>query len=466
MNSVHTKRNNNNIVLPILVFWMLFFFVLSLQIESILKISFIFNLIPIIGGTYYYLYYQSFSIANGAVIVFTFLFYFLAPLLQLDANSVELINTVKYDTNLLLMTNTFVFIFLSVYHVSMYSLSTKKRNNIQKQTFNSPQNNLFYILLILSVLVAIKGFREVSTIVSTLQIDFESDSNERIMAMFERKVLYMIPYITLSTLFLTIKLSIYTLILLLLLLLLVFITKNPLLDRRNALGPIYISLLIFSFRSFFTINYRVFVLFFIMMVVLFPLTSLLTHIEVGDWGENTINYKELLVEHFVDLHYDAWANIPAGIIYVEKKGYSFGGQLLGSIMFWVPRSIWEYKPISTGELIGNFLMQFENLHFNNISATVVLEGYIDFGLIGIITYGFLLALFVNYLNKIYESEDIFRKIFSVYASVFLFFILRGALLPAVAYLSGAWLAIIFLPNLLKFLAKSISLINFFNFKWK
>jgi hypothetical protein len=41
---------------------------------------------------------------------------------------------------------------------------------------------------------------------------------------------------------------------------------------------------------------------------------------------------------------------------------------------------------------------------------------------------------------------LFKRIFSVYASIFLFFLLRGSLLPAIAYLTGAFVAIVLIPS--------------------
>lgn len=437
---------NITLILLLIVFIGLVIFVSILKIEIILKLSFILNLIPIVCITYYYLNFQSFSIANGAVIIFFFLFYFLAPILQLDSDSTMLLNTVKYNDTLLLLSNFYVFTFISVYFIALILLNKNKIKKVHSSNFK--QVKILPVLIILSIIIAHKGFSEVITIFSTLQNELEIDSNERIMLIFERKVMNMIPFVTLAIFLLIKRKNTYLTLMFIVILVCVFLTKNPLLDRRNALGPIYISLLILMFKDYFTKNIRIFTLFFIMMVVFFPLTSLLTHTAVGSWEEQTINYGELIKNHFIDLHYDAWANIAASINYVENNGFSFGNQLLGSLAFWFPRSLWESKPISTGELIGNFLMQFETLHFNNISSTVIVEGYIDFGFIGIIIYGILLALFTSKIDKMYINGNIYSKIFSVYSSVFLFFLLRGALLPAVAYLFGAWLAIMICPNII------------------
>ncbi|GGD64509.1 hypothetical protein GCM10011514_30630 [Emticicia aquatilis] len=400
---------------------------------------------PIFVGTYYYIHIQRFSIAGGAVIVFMFLFYFLAPILQLDNDSYELINNAKYDTDLLLCGNLFVFVFLTTYFIALFIILQNTTLKVHVGKFSSNSVRMVYILFFFSVIIAQRSYNEMAIIISTFQLELDAD--ERIVAMFQRKVLYMIPFVTMSVYILTKKKNFYVFVGFIILLFLVFLTKNPLLDRRNAIGPVYISLLIFVFKKKINSNIKIFALLFVMMVVLFPLSSLLTHISIDEWGEKSVNYGELIKEHFVDLHYDAWANIPASILYVRKNGYAFGNQLLGTITFWVPRSIWECKPISTGELIGNFLMQFEGLHFNNISSTLIVEGYIDFGIFGIILYGFILALFVVWLEKMYNTERIYDEIFSVYSSIFIFFILRGALMPAVAYLTGAWISIVLIPSL-------------------
>ena len=435
-------------------------FVFTLRMDMILKASFVLNLILILCVAYYYLIFQSFSIANGAVIIFFFLFYFLAPILQLDSDSTMLLNTVKYDVTLLLISNFYVFTFIGVYFISLVLLNKNKiKNKIELTNFR--HEKILPLLYILSMIISYKAFSEMVTIFSTLQNELEIDSNERIMLIIERKVVNMIPFVALSIFIFTKRKTSFLIIIFITLLVCVLLTKNPLLDRRNALGPIYISLLIILFKNYFTKNIRIFTLFFVMLVIFFPLTSLLTHTAVGSWEEQTVNYGELIKNHFIDLHYDAWANIAASINYVERNGFSFGNQILGSLTFWFPRSLWENKPISTGELLGNFLMKFETLHFNNISSTVIVEGYVDFGFTGIITYGIILALFTYKLDKMYINGSIYSKIFSVYSSVFLFFVLRGALLPAVAYLFGAWIAIIIIPNII------ISLCNInVKYKWQ
>lgn len=60
--------------------------------------------------------------------------------------------------------------------------------------------------------------------------------------------------------------------------------------------------------------------------------------------------------------------------YVRVHGYSFGRQFSGVVGLWVPRRVWENKPVPTGSMV--------NRGFVNVSSSLWTEGFIDFGLVG------------------------------------------------------------------------------------
>ena len=96
---------------------------------------------------------------------------------------------------------------------------------------------------------------------------------------------------------------------------------------------------------------------------------------------------------FESLHYDAFSNVLATLEYVEINGISFGYQLLGVILFFIPRSIWVSKPTSTGELIGEYLMNTTPRDYSNLSNAIVSEGYINLGIIGVVLFGNYFSIF-------------------------------------------------------------------------
>jgi len=126
---------------------------------------------------------------------------------------------------------------------------------------------------------------------------------------------------------------------------------------------------------------------------------------------------------------------------VGRQGIGWGRQLLGDVLFFVPSSVWHTKPLATGIAIGNYLIMHHGGWFTNLSAPLPAEGYIDFGNVGAALYGAVLAIFVEWLNRL-ATDDSRAMAFplAAYASLYLMFALRGSLMVAIAYGAGSFLA--------------------------
>ena len=149
-----------------------------------------------------------------------------------------------------------------------------------------------------------------------------------------------------------------------LLLILLLVIKNPLTEKRNALGPIYLTIMFFLIPRLLNTNFKSLLFLFFAMVIIFPTISLITH---SGYSLTQLRAKpELLLfqlrnhgvsNTFTTLNYDAFINFSATIEHVEEDGLSYGRQLSGGVFFFIPRKIWENKPISTGEYIGEYLKE-------------------------------------------------------------------------------------------------------------
>ncbi|OYU81927.1 MAG: hypothetical protein CFE45_27775, partial [Burkholderiales bacterium PBB5] len=95
----------------------------------------------------------------------------------------------------------------------------------------------------------------------------------------------------------------------------------------------------------------------LVLLVLFPLSSLFTHVRFKYLSEDDFKLT-VLSDHFLSTHYDAWANVYTSIEMVGRNGLSAGKQLLGALLFYVPSSWWPGKPLATGIEIGNFLENY------------------------------------------------------------------------------------------------------------
>ena len=230
-------------------------------------------------------------------------------------------------------------------------------------------------------------------------------------------------------------------------LIILLIFKNPIMERRNALGTIYLTFLVFLFPLFLVSIRRIYYSLIMLLVIAFPMLSVFTHYKLPQLIEkgvfNTITFE--ITNHFSQLHYDAWANGIAIIDFVNDKGLQMGAQVSAAFVFFVPRSFWANKPNSTGTEIGDFLMDKYSLWFNNISATFPMEGYIDFGVIGVVLFAIIFSLFTLFVEK-KAFHNLGWKVFYVYFSFFCFFVFRGAFAIATAYLIGSFIAIVIMHN--------------------
>jgi hypothetical protein len=229
---------------------------------------------------------------------------------------------------------------------------------------------------------------------------------------------------------------------LILLILLVAVTENPLTEKRNGLGPIYLGMIFIAFEPTLKGMNRRLLLLLASMVLVFPAITVLTHNHSQIFtGVKIGAVMDTVKDHYFSTHYDAWANIYTSVEMVKQDGIAWGRQLLGGIFFWVPSSLWHGKPLASGIAIANYLIRNYAMWFTNLSAPLVAEGYLDFGTAGVALYGAGLAVIVHLLNRIARRESAwFGFAFATYAALFLMFALRGSLMIAFAYGTGAMLA--------------------------
>ncbi|GAB3421222.1 hypothetical protein GCM10027516_18380 [Niabella aquatica] len=142
---------------------------------------------------------------------------------------------------------------------------------------------------------------------------------------------------------------------------------------------------------------------------------------------------------FSTANFDSYQNFA---LIVSEDMITWGRQLLGVFLFWVPRSIWLNKPIGSGALLGEQL----NFSWTNISANYFAEGYINFGYVGILLFVIILSAFNAKLDNMYWRYAVninhnFFKIFYYVLLGMIFFILRGDLLSSFAFTIGYLIAI-------------------------
>ena len=442
---------------------------LSFDTTPIVWSSFFVNFLLITSIAYYHLNIEkAFSPFLTSFIIFNYLFFFLAPVFQISAMNdlnFRFPNDFAFSTSSVVFANLLILIFNMVFIFSYLYFKDKKlgKNKEQAKEVNFKYNTPLAILVLLAVCVAIAVFnydyllKDISE--SVYIIKDESTS----LLLLKKKFLFFTPLggivLTLKHLQMADKINSNTFFVvfsLVIFIVLLFFFKNIFTEKRNTLGPIYIALIYLFFPKLLNSNAKFFLFMFLSMVIIFPLSSTLTHIDAS--LEQIFVKPSLIYESFLrfgtisgafeSLHYDAFSNIMATVEYVKLYGLSWGYQLLGVCLFFVPRSLWTTKPLSTGELIGNHLFDTTPRNFTNLSNSVVSEGFINFGFIGIVVLAIVLAYFIVKFIIWHRSEDCLKQFIAFYFAVHLMFLLRGDLTNGFSYFIGPLLSVVFLPKLL------------------
>tara|TARA_R100001143_G_C3360377_1_gene135036 strand:- start:10071 stop:11486 length:1416 start_codon:yes stop_codon:yes gene_type:complete len=169
------------------------------------------------------------------------------------------------------------------------------------------------------------------------------------------------------------------------------------------------------------------------MLVVFPFTDLFrVGLDVSLIGR--LEESSVVRELTENGDYDAFQMVANTVAFTENAGYQVGQQLVGAGLFWVPRAIWPSKPIPTGQMIGEQV----GYGFTNLSAPLWAEFYIDGGFIlvilGFFGYGYLVRTLDSwYAYSCSQSASWVLSIMVPIYAGYQFFLLRGALMPAIAY---------------------------------
>lgn len=240
----------------------------------------------------------------------------------------------------------------------------------------------------------------------------------------------------------------------------VLISQNPLIERRNALGPVYFTIAwLAMYRHQQPSPHTLFWTIFGVVGVMLPVVGLFTHRDFYSWTQGE-PIGPVIYEHFASIHYDAWSNILSITEMVERYGPAMGHQILGALLFFVPRGMWADKPQPTGMEVGDYLTDHYAMWFNNLSAPLVGEGYLDFGYVGALVYGGLFAWFSLLADKANARRDnSLLKAVIVYLSFDTIFILRGSLMVGVAYGVGNLMAFLIVWLLIRVLSSHAKYLN-------
>ena len=130
---------------------------------------------------------------------------------------------------------------------------------------------------------------------------------------------------------------------------------------------------------------------------------------------------------------------------IDIEFVTFGWQLLGAVLFFIPRGWWPEKPVGSGHEIAEIL----NLTLLNTSLHIFGEGYVNFGFFGVILFSIVIGIIFGMIDR-RAWNTIERGYLLISAYPFLvgwvFFFVRGDLLSSFAYLMGTLASIFFVQK--------------------
>lgn len=175
-------------------------------------------------------------------------------------------------------------------------------------------------------------------------------------------------------------------------------------------------------------------MFFIALLVVFPAINVFKGVDyssadiVGSLFSTLGSIPTILLE----VSYDTYSIMLRTIDYVNTYGISFGYQLLGAILFFVPRSLWVDKPFGSGATV----VAAQGQTVTNVACPLPGEGIINFGIAGFFLFAVLASFFIARCDQKYwcsTKRSLFLQIFYPQLIFLFFFIMRGDLMSSLAY---------------------------------
>ena len=187
------------------------------------------------------------------------------------------------------------------------------------------------------------------------------------------------------------------------------------------------------------------------VILIFPILNLFRFYADGVLDIDNFNYSEIIsVQTVLDGHFDSYQMLIRGLNVGE---INFGFGFLTSLLFFIPRSIWQDKGVGSGYDIS----YLSDLNLPNVSAPLILELYLNFWYLGVLfgglTLGFLLSTIDKFFIKITSYKISLAWIIYFQSVGYFFLILRGSFLAAFAYFLSwilTWLVIIQLHFLIRY----------------
>ncbi|MDE0776514.1 MAG: hypothetical protein OSB43_09600 [Nocardioides sp.] len=212
-------------------------------------------------------------------------------------------------------------------------------------------------------------------------------------------------------------------------LLIVLVALNVILNNPLGNSRLWAGLVLFAVASTFVDLSRPKVVagvtsaFLLMYIVVFPYADLFRRDDTAQSVE-VQSPRTLLAS---DGSFSAFQTAANGVEYLAVSPHTYGQQILGGVLTFVPRSIWGDKPVDTGALIDSRY---------NRASTLWTEGQVDFGLIGVALLMLALGLVTSKVDTRFAAQPVgsLAALAVPILAPFYVFLLRGSLSAAMGAL--------------------------------
>lgn len=363
--------------------------------------------------------------------LFVYVFLFIAPVIQISSK--YSVWGISYTQDEVFYTNIVICLWIVFFKIGTFIVKNKCWTlNIKSFEWNIKVKyvRMAAILLFLITLYFI-GHQGFVNLIGTGGYIY-SDSGSPVGMIINCSVIALFTFVTV----LSIKLYQNThahFALMLMCLLCLMISYFPTALSRYSAAAIYLCVFLNLFPTWLK-GQRFFILMILGLLLVFPVLDLFRYTSILDiQGKSIVQMLTNLKSYFTTGNYDSYQMVLASTKYTNYFGITYGKQLLGVFLFFIPRTLWPNKPVSTGTEIANQL----DLQYSNISSPLPAEGMVNFGILGVILFALFFGVIMKKLDNTYYNyldRVSWINVIYLYLMPFTVFLSRGSLLSAFAYL--------------------------------
>lgn len=209
--------------------------------------------------------------------------------------------------------------------------------------------------------------------------------------------------------------------------------NNPLASSRYWAGTVILGFIAMLFRRINSGKGWIVAILLIGILFIFPLGHELRYRTVETISLSDFRFSGLKTV-YTSPQFDAYEMGVHTLQYVGRNGVTWGRQLSGAFLFWIPRALWRGKPVGSGWVMARYFSYPQT----NLSCPLPFEGYINFSIIGLIVFAYLIGVLFSSLDEYYweKSTATSSDIISAYYPFLLgfsLFVMRGDLMSSFSY---------------------------------